>query len=93
MRNSRECVGLLTKRKRPHVVGAIVKNNEVVFETTDTRYGRSPHITVHKVKGMRGTRLRVMKRKANMTTTTKLARMTDVTKSHAIRIRNKRVTS
>jgi hypothetical protein len=91
MRNSRECVGLLTKRKRPHVVGAIVKNNEVVFETTDTRYGRSPHITVHKVKGMRGTRLRVMKWKANMTT--KLARMTDVTKSDTIRTRNKRVTS
>jgi hypothetical protein len=39
MRNSGECVGLLTKRKHPHVVGAIVKNNEVVFETTDTRYG------------------------------------------------------
>jgi hypothetical protein len=45
-----EGVGLLTQRKGPRVVGAIIENNQVILVTENTQNRGGPEVTVYEVK-------------------------------------------
>jgi hypothetical protein len=42
VRKSEKCLGFEAERKSPNVVGAIIKNNEIIFVSRHTNNGRCP---------------------------------------------------
>ena len=62
VREGGEGVGLMTQRKGPRVMSAIIENNQVVLISRNTEYRRGPKITVDQIKRTyssgRGTRKR-----------------------------------
>jgi hypothetical protein len=55
-----------TQWKRPHIMRKIIKHDKIVFVTRHTSNGRSPQITVYKIKSMSSMRGRRGKWKRNM---------------------------
>jgi hypothetical protein len=55
VREGGEGVGLLAQRKSPQVVGAVIKDDQIILVTRDTRNKEGPMVTVYGVKGLKGT--------------------------------------
>jgi hypothetical protein len=49
-----EGIGLLAQRKSPPVVGAVIEDDQVILVTRDTRNMGGPKVTMHEVKGLKG---------------------------------------
>jgi hypothetical protein len=66
-RECAESVRFDTKRKSPHIINAIVKNDQIIFVTRHTNHWRCPQFTLYKIKLIRRTRMRSMERQSNVT--------------------------
>jgi hypothetical protein len=56
-----ESVRFKSQRKRPQVVSAIIKYNQIIFITRNTDHWRGPQVTMNKIKlarHMRGGRMK-----------------------------------
>jgi hypothetical protein len=69
-----EGVKLLAQRKNPQVVGAVIKDDQVILVTRDTQNRGGPRVTMYEVKGQNG--LSRGARKGQLYVLTKLAGMT-----------------
>jgi hypothetical protein len=54
VREGGEGVGLLAQRESPQVVDAVIKDDQVILVTRDTRNRGSPKVTVYEVKWLKG---------------------------------------
>jgi hypothetical protein len=69
-----EVVGLLTQRKGPRVVGAVIEDDQVILVTRDTRNRGGPKVIVYEVRGLNDSSKGA--RKGQPDVSTKLAGMT-----------------